>query len=278
MRVIGITGGSGCGKTTLLKEIEALGGFCIDCDKLYHRLLDTDPQLQKALSARFPAAFEDGLLQRKRLGNIVFSDPAALADLNKITHHFVCKEVRRLLAKSKAKLAAIDAIALFESGLNKLCHVTVAVTAPQELRITRLMEREGISRDYAHSRLQAQKTDAEFSRMADYRLCNQSSKEEFIIQCQEFLKGAIPMEEKKYESLRKELLNNPKNGYDRISDADLAAMEPYCKEYMDFISTCKIEREAVDWTIAEAEKHGFKPLVPGMELKPGDKVYGNGHG
>ncbi|MDD6644347.1 MAG: aminopeptidase [Firmicutes bacterium] len=86
------------------------------------------------------------------------------------------------------------------------------------------------------------------------------------------------MEEKKYEALRKELLSAPTNGYDRISDADLAAMEPYCKEYIDFISTCKIEREAVDWTIAEAEKHGFKPLVPGMELKPGDRVYGNGHG
>ena len=86
------------------------------------------------------------------------------------------------------------------------------------------------------------------------------------------------MEEKKYEALRKELLSAPKNGYDRISEADLAAMEPYCKEYIDFISACKIEREAVDWTIAEAEKHGFKPLVPGMELKPGDRVYGNGHG
>ena len=86
------------------------------------------------------------------------------------------------------------------------------------------------------------------------------------------------MEEKKYEALRESLLSAPKNGYDRISDGDLQAMEPYCREYMRFISDCKIEREAVDWTIAEAEKHGFKPLVPGMELKPGDKVYGNGHG
>ena len=85
------------------------------------------------------------------------------------------------------------------------------------------------------------------------------------------------MEEKKYEEQRKALLNTPKNGYDRISAEDLAAMEPYCKGYMDFISTCKIEREAVDWTIEEAEKHGFRPLVPGMELKPGDRVYGNNH-
>ena len=86
------------------------------------------------------------------------------------------------------------------------------------------------------------------------------------------------MEEKKYENLRKELIYSPKNGYDRISDADLAAMEPYCKEYMEFISQCKTEREAVDWTIEMAEKNGFKPLVPGMKLNPGDKVYGNDHG
>ena len=76
---------------------------------------------------------------------------------------------------------------------------------------------------------------------------------------------------------KEKLFSTMKNGYDRISAEDLAAMEPYCKGYMDFISTCKIEREAVDWTIEEAEKHGFRPLVPGMELKPGDRVYGNNH-
>ena len=81
----------------------------------------------------------------------------------------------------------------------------------------------------------------------------------------------------KYEALRRKVLSAPKNGYDRISAADLAAMEPYCRDYIDFISTCKVEREAVEWTIAEAEKVGFKPLVPGMQLRPGDKVYGNNH-
>ncbi|MCQ2419025.1 MAG: aminopeptidase [Clostridia bacterium] len=81
----------------------------------------------------------------------------------------------------------------------------------------------------------------------------------------------------KYEELRKSIISDRKNGYDRISSEDLAAMEPYCKDYLGFISECKIEREAVEWTIKEAEKHGFKPLVPGMKLVPGDKVYGNGH-
>ena len=279
MTVIGITGGTGSGKTTLLDAVKAQGGLCIDCDALYHELLDTDEVLLSQLSAEFPAAFDNGVLNRKSLGNLVFADKAALAALNEITHRVVCREVRKIISKTKRTLVAIEAIALCESGLNELCDVTVAVTAPEEIRIGRLMKRDGISRDYAKKRIRAQKSDAEFSAMSQYTLKNDASGEAFILECKQFLKGVLhPMEEKKYDALRNELLFAPKNGYDRISDEDLAAMEVYSKEYMDFISACKIEREAVDWTIAEAEKHGFKALVPGMQLKPGDKVYGNGHG
>ncbi|MBQ3217172.1 MAG: aminopeptidase [Oscillospiraceae bacterium] len=278
MIVIGITGGSGSGKTTLLKKIGELGGLCIDCDTLYHELLARDTTLQRAIFERFPEALVEGQLARKKLGEIVFSDPQALLDLNRITHGFVERKVQELLRQSSAPLAAIDAIGLFDSKLKDLCHITVAVCAPKEKRIERLMERDGVSKSYAESRIAAQKSDAEFSRLAQYTLKNDASTKAFEKTCDEFLKGVIPMEEKKYEALRKELLSSPKNGYDRISEADLAAMEPYCKEYMDFISLCKTEREAVDCTISEAEKKGFKPLVPGMALKPGDKVYGNGHG
>ena len=275
MTVIGITGGSGSGKTTLLRAAEELGAVCIDCDALYHELLRENREMLSELEQHFPEAFVAGF-DRKILGNIVFSDENKLLLLNQITHRYVCAEVERRI--EGAELAAIDAIALFESGLAKLCDVTIAVTAPEELRLARLQARDGISREYALSRIRAQKSDAEFSALADHTVqsCG-ASPLEYIQYCKQFLKGVIPMEEKKYEQQRKELLAAPKNGYDRISAEDLAAMEPYCKGYMDFISTCKIEREAVDWTIAEAEKHGFRPLVPGMELKPGDRVYGNNH-
>ena len=279
MKIIGITGGTGCGKTTLLRAVQKRGGLCIDCDEVYHRLLKEDARLLSALAQRFPAAFESGALNRKTLGDLVFADPDALAALNDITHAVVCREVRRLIRETDNALVAIDAIALFESGLNGLCDVTVAVTAPESLRIERLTRRDGIRREDAIKRIRAQKANEEFAAMAQYTLQNDASEEAFGIICEQFLKGVLPpMEEKKYESLRKELLFAPKNGYDRISDEDLAATEAYCKEYADFISTCKIEREAVDWTIAEAEKHGFQPLVPGMKLQPGDKVYGNDHG
>ena len=75
------------------------------------------------------------------------------------------------------------------------------------------------------------------------------------------------------EELRESLLAAPKNGFARISAEDRAEMESYCKRYMAFMDAAKTEREATTWAIAEAEKNGFKPFVPGMEAKPGDKIY-----
>ena len=77
------------------------------------------------------------------------------------------------------------------------------------------------------------------------------------------------------EELRESLLAAPKNGYTRINAEQKAEMNAYCKRYMAFIDACKTEREATAWAIAEAEKHGFKPFAPGMEAKPGDKIYYN---
>ncbi len=272
--ILGITGGSGSGKTTLLNAAKRFGAQIIDCDALYHELLGTCGPMLAQIREHFPTAFENGIFDRKKLGAIVFDDAEKLAELNSITHPYVAKEVDRIL--QNAPLAAIDAIGLFESGLDKKCDVTVAVCAPEQVRVARLMRRDGISEAYAQSRIRAQKSDLAYSALATHTISSDCTMEEFETKCDEFLKGVFKVENK-FENLRKELLNAPKNGYDRISAEDLAAMEPYCKEYMAFISECKIEREAVDWTIALAEKNGFKPLVPGMELKPGDRVYGNNH-
>ena len=84
--VIGITGGSGSGKTTLLNMIRDRGGLVLDCDEIYHSLLKTDAALLRSIEDRFPGTVEDGVLQRKKLGAIVFSDSQALEDLNRITH------------------------------------------------------------------------------------------------------------------------------------------------------------------------------------------------
>ena len=185
--IIGITGGTGCGKTTLLSVIEEQGGLVIDCDQLYHQLLLTNKSLLDKIEARFPGVVQNGQLQRKKLGALVFADKKALQDLNDITHKAVYDAVLKLLS-SAPKLTAIDAIGLFESGLNKLCDVTIAVTAPEDARIARLVERDQISEEYARNRIAAQPTGEDFSALCDYTLENSETPEAFRNKCLVFLK------------------------------------------------------------------------------------------
>ncbi len=185
--ILGITGGTGCGKTTLLSAIEDAGGMVLDCDAIYHDLLRRDDALLSAIEARFPGTVENGSLQRKVLGNIVFSDEGALADLNAITHRAVKAEVLRRL-ESRPALAAIDAIALFEGGLAELCDLTVAITAPEEDRVRRLMLRDGIPEDYARKRIAAQHEEAWFRSRCHRILKNNGTKKQFTEKCLAFLK------------------------------------------------------------------------------------------
>ncbi len=190
--VIGITGGTGCGKTTLLQILEEIGYTVLDCDAIYHGLLQTDQAMLSAISARFPGVIADGVLDRKKLGSIVFADPAALQDLNAITHSAVKTEVLRQMAAVNTPVA-IDAIGLFEGGLAELCDLTVAVTAPEELRVARLMARDGISEDYARARIAAQRPQAEFAELCDEVLANDGSIADFRKKCLVFFrhKGII---------------------------------------------------------------------------------------
>ena len=184
--ILGITGGSGCGKTTLLNLIQTRGGAVIDCDAVYHELLKTDTALLQAIEARFPGVVTDGALDRKKLGAIVFADESALTDLNTITHAAVGNAVKAMLPPPPA-LAAIDAIALFESGLSGLCDVTVAVTAPLEDRVARLMKRDSISESYARSRIAAQHEDGWFRERCGYTLENDGDVNTFLSKCVAFL-------------------------------------------------------------------------------------------
>ena len=186
--IIGITGGTGCGKTTALDAIRQLGGQVIDCDAVYHSLLQTDTAMLSAIDSRFPGTVQNGQLDRKKLGGLVFSDPAALQDLNAITHQAVKAEVIRLL-KAKPMLAAIDAISLFESGLSDLCDMTVAVTAPEDVRIRRLMARDSIDAAYAAQRIAAQKPQSYFRERCDYVLENFGTRREFQDKCLAFFKN-----------------------------------------------------------------------------------------
>ncbi len=276
--IIGITGGTGCGKTTALDAIRALGGTVLDCDAIYHALLASDPALVAAIEKRFPGVTEAGVLNRKALGAIVFEDPQALLDLNAITHAAVKTEVLRAL-EIKPPLAAIDAIGLFEGGLAELCDLTVAITAPMDARLARLMARDGISESYARSRIAAQRPQEEFIALCQHTLENNTTREAFYDRSLAFFrdqyKGGITMTN---DELREQLLAAPKNGFTGLTAEAKDEMESYCKGYAAFMTACKTEREATAWTEKVALEHGFVELKPGMDIKPGDKVYLNNRG
>ncbi len=194
LTIIGITGGTGSGKTTALNVIKEMGGLVIDADEVYHTLLNESEPMLKALNDRFPGAIPEGTRDTKALGKIVFSDPEALRDLNAITHKFVGEEISRQLtywAKMGRELAAIDAIALIEGGIANICKATVGITAPLEIRIERLMRRENISREYAELRISAQKPDEFFEKNCDYTVINDGTEADFKIKCRDVFETII---------------------------------------------------------------------------------------
>ena len=194
LKVVGITGGTGCGKTTALRELEALGALIIDCDALYHEMLKTNTRMLADIECSFPGTVTDGILDRKALGATVFSNEAALEDLNAITHHYIGLEVNKKLADwamQGGKIAAIDAIALIESGLGEKCCAVVGIVAEKATRIERIMKRDGISYEYAMMRVNAQYPNEYFEQECEYVLHNDGSEDKFRKECKNLFKEVL---------------------------------------------------------------------------------------
>ncbi len=186
LKVVGVTGGTGAGKTTALDALRDMGALVIDADGVYHDLCRSCAPMLAEIEGRFPGAVEDGILQRKKLGALVFSDPKALADLSAITDKYVIGAIDDMLADHAAaggRYAAVDAINLIGTSLEDRFTALVGVLASEDVRAARLMAREGVSLEYARSRIRAQKPDAFFERNCDHILRNDGTKEDFRRAC-----------------------------------------------------------------------------------------------
>ena len=197
--ILGLTGGTGAGKTSALNAIRELGGEVIDCDAVYHEMLDHDQELRNTINATFPGVFgPDGKLNRKKLGQEVFAKKERLDKLNAIVFRFLIPELEKRMESVPDGLYAIDAINLIESGLDRLCDRTIAVTAPTELRVRRIMARDDITEQYARLRISAQKPDEFYRGKCDLELNNGAETAEA------FQREARLFFERLVESLREE--------------------------------------------------------------------------
>ena len=175
MLIIGLTGPTGAGKTTALEVLGELGFTVVDCDALYDELLRWDESLKQELRGAFgDSFFQDGKLNKKALGKLVFADQKAMARLNGIVFSAVGTAVEEIIEKSTARGVVIDAINLVESGLARRCDFTVALTAPAEVRLRRIMARDGIDEAYAKSRMAAQKSDGFYKKHCTFLLENRA--------------------------------------------------------------------------------------------------------
>lgn len=170
---VGITGGIGSGKSTLCRLFQARGVAVYDTDAAAKRLMVEQPALREAIQAHFGAAsYCAGELNRPYLAQRVFADPEQRALLNSLVHPAVIADFEQWAEEQTGEYVILESAILFEAGLDKQVDRTVAVLAPERLRIERTMQRDGASEEQVRSRMAAQADDDTLRARADISVVN----------------------------------------------------------------------------------------------------------
>ena len=180
MKVIGLCGGSGSGKGTVARLFRKYDIVSLDTDKIYHELTSQKSECLDSLVAEFGVGIlnAEGALDRRALAAMVFSSDGAKIKqerLNKIAHFYVLAEVRKRISelqRTGVRAVMVDAPLLFESGFDSECERIIAVTAEKGVRIARIVERDGISKEAAAARNSAQLPDEYIVERSDYNIVN----------------------------------------------------------------------------------------------------------
>lgn len=179
-KVIGITGNSGSGKTTATKILKRLcDAEVIDADKVVRELSVPGTKYLDAIKEKFGESvfLEDGTLNRKALAEKIYNSKEDLEVLNGLTFKYVVEEIKFRIEESKSEIIVLDAPLLFESGLDENCTVVIGLTAPFELKVERIVKRDGITEETAYSRINIQAKDEFYLNKADVVIENNNQDE-----------------------------------------------------------------------------------------------------
>lgn len=179
MKIIGLTGGIGSGKSTVARWFLEKGVPVYNSDDRARHLLNSDPELRQKLISEFgEQAYADGIYNRAYLAAQVFGNQDRLEQLNRIVHPAVFEDFRKWKSEQEAVFVLKESAILIESGSWRDCDLIISVVADPELRITRVAERDGLSREQIQKRMDSQCTDKQRIEKSDYIIFNNSGLDE----------------------------------------------------------------------------------------------------
>lgn len=156
--LIAITGGIGSGKSVVSRILRILGYEVFDCDTEAKALMDADCAIHKRLNDEIDREIvRDGVIDRRRLADIVFADAEKLTVLNSIVHGAVRRRIEEWKSDSQSSLVFVETALLFQSGLNEDVDYELRVTAPEDIRIRRVMARNSLSAEAVRARIESQR-------------------------------------------------------------------------------------------------------------------------
>lgn len=183
--VIGVTGNSGSGKSEISKILSnIINAIIIDADKVVKELYTPGQEYYNKILELFGNKIleKDNKLNRNKIAEIIYNNESEREKLNNLTYKYVVNEIKKRVKKEKNSNIIIDAPLLFESKLDKICDITVAVLAEKNLKINRICARDNIEKETAISRLAIQKEDFYYQEKADYIVTNNGKKDEINLE------------------------------------------------------------------------------------------------
>ena len=294
--LVGLTGQTGAGKTTVSALLEAEGFAVINADTVARQVVEKGTSCLRAMQRVFGGSIllPDGQMDRKAVAALIFNDAAARERYQAIIYPYITRTIRQQAEQLSAaghRMILLDAPTLFESGIDRDCRAVISVIAPREVRRARIIERDSLNTEQAEERMNAQHSEEFFRAHSDAVIENNASAEmlaaavrqtaEQLRQLAESYFASIsnnkeePIMENKdaLKALKESLLMQKKHAGLLLSDEKIAECDAFCEDYKVFLDRSKTEREAAAYAAELLEAKGFHLWKRGDAVKAGDKIY-----